>query len=97
MASDAASIKRAIIKTSKNEAQAPYNILLVGGTGVGKSSVLELIANVFAGNAIDNYNFDILDHTNEQDGPNNRSQTSSARLYEVTSKNGIVVSVGIHG
>ena len=84
------------METSKNEAQAPYTLLLVGETGVGKSSVLEFIANVLAGNDIDNYNFDILDHTNEQGGPNNQSQTSSARLYEVTSKNGIVVSVGIY-
>ena len=93
MASDVESLKRAIIKTSKNEAQAPYTILLVGETGVGKSSVLEFIANVLAGNDIDNYNFDILDHTNEQGGPNNQSQTNSARLYEFRSKNGVVVSV----
>ena len=93
MASDVESIKRAIVKTSKNEAQAPYTILLVGETGVGKSSVLKFIANVFAGNDIDSYNFDILDHTNEQGGPNNQSQTNSARLYEVTSKNGMVVCV----
>ena len=96
MTSDVESIKRAIIKTSKNEAQAPYTILLVGETGVGKSSVLEFIANVLAGNDIDNYNFNILDHTNELGGPNNQSQTNSARLYRLTSKNGIVVSVGTH-
>ena len=73
---------RAIIKTSNHEAQAPYTILLVGETGVGKSSVLEFIANVLAGNDIDNYNFDILDHTNELGSPNNQSQTNSARVYE---------------
>ena len=71
----------------------PYTILLVGEPGVGKSSVLEFIANVLAGNDIDNYNFDILDHTNEQGGPNNQSQTSSAQLYEVSSVNGTVVCV----
>ena len=95
LASDVESIKRAIIKTSKNEAQAPYTILLVGESGVGKSSVLEFIANVFAGNDIGNYNLDILDHTNGLGGPDNQSQTNSARVYEFTSKNGIVVSVGI--
>ena len=94
LASDVESIKRAIIKTSKNEAQAPYTILLVGETGVGKSSVLEFIANVFAGNDIDNYNFDILDHADELGGPN-ESKTNSAQLYEFTSKNGMVVSVAI--
>ena len=96
MASDVESIERAVIKTSKNETQAPYNILLVGETGVGKSSVVEFIANVLAGNDVDHYNFDILDRTNELGCPNHRSQTNSARLYEFTSKNGIVVSAGIN-
>lgn len=40
-------------------------------TGVGKSSILEFIASVFDGNEIDNINFDIADHTNEQGGSNN--------------------------
>jgi hypothetical protein len=57
---------------------------------------LEFIANVLAGNDIDHYNFDVLDHVNEQGGSNNQSQTNSARLYEFTSKNGVVVSVGIY-
>ena len=68
-------------------------MLLVGETGVGKSSVLEFIANVLAGNDIDNYNFDFLDHTNERGGPDNQSQTKSARLYEFTSKNDIALRV----
>jgi hypothetical protein len=55
---------------------------------------LEFIANVLAGNDIDHCNFDILDRTNEQGGSDNQSQTNSARLYEFTSKNGIVVSAG---
>jgi len=54
---------------------------------------LELIANVLHGNDVDNYDFHILDHTNEQRRSNNQSQTNSARLYEITSKNGMVVSV----
>ena len=84
------------MKTSRNKANTPYTILLIGETGVGKSSVLEFIANVFAGNDIDHYNFDILDYTNEQGGSNNQSQTNSARFYELTSKNGIAVSIAIH-
>jgi len=77
--------------------KAPYTILLVGETGVGKSSVLEFIANVLAGNDIDHYNFNILDHTNERGGSNNQSQTNSARLYEFTSMNGVVVSSAVYG
>jgi len=96
LASDVESLKRAIVKTSKNKARAPYTILLVGETGVGKSSVLEFIANVFAGNDIDHYDFDVLDNTNERGGSNSQSQTNSARLYEFTSKNGIVVSITIY-
>jgi len=96
LSSDVESLRRAVVKISKNEAKAPYTILLVGETGVGKSSVLEFIANVFAGNDIDHYNLDVLDDTNERGGSNNQSQTNSARIYEFTSKNGIVVSISIY-
>ena len=85
-------LKQGIIKTPKNAANAPYTILLVGETGVGKSSVMELIANVLTGSDIDHYNFEILDRTNERGGSNNQSQTSSSRFYELTSRNGIAVS-----
>ena len=53
---------------------------------------MELLANVLAGNDVDNYNFNILDHSNEQGGSNNQSQTNLARIYELTSSNGITVS-----
>ena len=87
--SDVEFLKKGIVE---NKSNAPYTILLVGDTGVGKSSFLKLIANVFAGNDINHYNFDLLDYSNEQGGANNHSQTNSARLYEFTSKNGVVVS-----
>ena len=93
--SDLESLKEGIIKTSENKANAPYTILLVGETGVGKSSVLEFIANVLTGKDMDHYDFDILDHTNEQGGPENQSQTNSAHLYEFTSKNGIGVRASV--
>ena len=93
--SDVESLKKGIIKTLNNATQAPYTILLVGETGVGKSSFLQYIANVLAGNDVDHYDFGILDHTNEQSGPGNQSQTNSPRLCEFTSKNGMVVSVSV--
>jgi predicted GTPase len=93
--SDVDSLKKGIIKTSKNKVNTPYTILLVGETGVGKSSVLEFIANTLIGKDADHYDFQILDHTNEQSGSDNQSQTNSARLYELRSKNGIVVSVNV--
>ena len=86
--SDVESLKKGIIKSSTNKAKASYTLLLVGESGAGKSSVLELIANVLVANGSDHYDFGILDH-------NNQSQPDSARLYEFTSKNGVVVSVGI--
>ena len=90
---DVDSLKKGTIKTSKGKAKAPYTVLLVGEAGVGKSSVLELIANVLHGNDVDHYDCHTLDRTIEQRGSNNQSQTKSPRLYELTSKNGIVVSV----
>src|SRR5258706_814096 len=92
--SDVGSVKEGIIKTSKTRANRPYTILLVGETGVGKSSLLEYIANVLAGNEIGHYNFDILDRTNEQGGSNGQSQTNTSRLYEFTSNNGTTASAG---
>jgi ABC-type nitrate/sulfonate/bicarbonate transport system ATPase subunit len=92
--SDVESLKRGIIRTSKNNVQADYTILLVGETGVGKSTFLEFLANVLTGNDIDRYDFGILDRSNEQHGPSSQSQTNSPRLYELMSHNGIVVSPG---
>jgi septin family protein len=93
--SDVESLKRGIIKTSKNKVQADYTLLLVGETGVGKSTFLEFLANVLIGNNIDHYNFEILDLNNEQGGSSSQSRTQSARLYQLTSNNGIVVSAGV--
>ena len=85
------SLKKGVIK-----AKGAYTILLTGETGVGKSSVMEFIANVLLGNDIDHCNFDILDSTNEQGGSGNQCQTNSVRLYEFTSERGIVVSASIY-
>ena len=93
--SDVQSLKKGIVKTSKNSAAPSHTILLVGETGVGKSSALELIANVLVGNDIDHYDFNILNHANEQGHSDSQSQTISVRNYEFTSKNGTVVSAGV--
>ena len=61
-------------------------VLLIGETRVGKTSILKLIASVLVANESDDYDFGIIDHA--------QSETSSARLYEFASKNGVVVCVG---
>ena len=91
--SDVKSLKKGIIKTSRNKTQ--YTILLVGETGTGKSLLLEFIGNVLLGKAHDGYKFDIVDQDNEEGGSSGQSQTNSARVYELTSANGILVSTGI--
>ena len=92
--SDVKSLKMGIIKQAENEAKAPYTILLVGEAGVGKSSFLELIANVLSARTLGNYDLDILRRSNELDAPTNQSKTQFSCLYEFTSKNGVIVSVG---
>jgi len=76
--SNVESLKKGIIKTSKNKANASYTTFLGGETGVGKSSVFKLIANVLAGNDIDHHDLDILDRANEQGGSNNQRPTRRA-------------------
>ena len=93
--SDTRSLGKGTINTSKNKANAPYNILLVGETGVGKSSIVELIAKVLMGSDIENPDPNILDLANEQGGSHKQSQTNLARLYEFKSKNDMVVSTSI--
>ena len=95
--SDVESLEKKIIETSKNKTKAPCTILLVGETGVGKSSVVELVANVLLDNDMDHYSSNILDHTNEQGSVGNQSRTNSVRLYDVTSNGGRVVSADIFG
>jgi len=81
-------LEHGIVRTAKNKANAPYTIVLVGETGVGKTSLLKFIANVLLGNDFDHYHLDILDRL-----PNKRvlGQTGSSHLYEITSVNGILV------
>jgi len=76
----------------KNKIRVLYTILLVGETGVGKSSLLQFIANVLISGGIDD-DSDVLDCTNKQ---TNQNQTNLAHLYEITSSNRMVVSTSIY-
>jgi len=90
--SDVESLKQGIIKTSRNKVHPVYTILLVGETGVGKSAFVELLANVLIGNDVDHYSIKTFDRDNEQNDSEMQRQTNSARLYEIKSNNGMVVS-----
>jgi len=92
VSSDVESLRKGIIKTSKNDAQAQYTILLVGETGTGKSTFLEFVDNVLTGKGFNRYEFQTLDKNNEQGGSGGQSQTNSPRIYELSSNNGIFVS-----
>ena len=74
----------------KNRTKAPYTILAVRRTGAGQPSLLELIASLLDGNDTGHYDLDIPD---EQGRSHNRRQTNSARLYELTTNNDIVVDL----
>ena len=90
--SDVESLRKGIINTLKNKAKTPYTILLVGETGTGKSTFIEFLDNVLAGKDIDHYEFKTLDYKNEQGGSGGQSQTNTARIYELSSVNGMLVS-----
>ncbi|KAK0429728.1 hypothetical protein EV421DRAFT_1946432 [Armillaria borealis] len=79
------------VKTDRNK-QKEFTILLVGETGVGKTAVLSLIANVLAGKRPDNYK-EFYDPDNEVGGTQKHSQTKSARVYTLKSVNGVTVRI----
>lgn len=91
--SDIDLLKHGIITAPKNDANAPYTILLVGETSAEKSSLLKFIANVLLGNDIGHYDLDILDRL-----PNNGGavgQTALPHHYEIMSVSGTLVSARI--
>ncbi len=79
-----------IIRTTKNRTE--FTVLLVGETGVGKTSFLSLLANILEGRRPEEF---IQAHlqTNEAGGSHAGSQTQKATVYEFQSRNGIIVRI----
>ncbi|KAF8889502.1 hypothetical protein CPB85DRAFT_1484946 [Mucidula mucida] len=84
------SLSAGIIRTTKNRTE--FTILLVGETGVGKTSFLSLLANILEGHRPEEF---IQAHlqTNEAGGSHTGSQTQKATVYEFQSRNGIIVRI----
>ena len=82
--SEPETLKQGLLKSANRKTE--YTIILVGETGVGKTSVLSLIANVLAGRRPDEY-IDVYDKGNEEGGPQSKSQTNTAKVYEFKSRN----------
>ena len=93
--SDLESRKDMIINMTKNKANAPHTILLVGGTGVGKSSLVELIANTLLSRDGNYYNLASLDRANERETFGSGTRTVSPHLYEIATELGVLVSANV--
>jgi len=61
-------------------------------TGVGKTTVLSLFANILAGRNPDKY-IDVHKTDNEAGGSQKNSQTQTAQVYEFRSQNDIIVRI----
>lgn len=87
MSSDVLALKQGIVKTSKNKANTPCTVLLVGESGVGKSSLVKFITSTLHGKDVDHYNLDIFD-----EGAVSYQDQTPPHLYDITSNNGVLVS-----
>ncbi|KAF8634980.1 hypothetical protein AX17_004054 [Amanita inopinata Kibby_2008] len=81
----AETLSKGVIVTQKNKFK-EFTILLVGETGTGKTSLLNLFGNIVAGRAPQDYEF-FNDDSNEAGGGEKQSQTNSAKLYKFESNN----------
>ncbi|KZT33515.1 hypothetical protein SISSUDRAFT_992946 [Sistotremastrum suecicum HHB10207 ss-3] len=66
--------------------------MLVGETGVGKTSLLSLISNILQGHSPSEYET-VYDPANESGLSGKHSQTMSAKVYKFVSKNGITIHI----
>ncbi|KAF8307717.1 hypothetical protein DL93DRAFT_2171529 [Clavulina sp. PMI_390] len=76
------------LATDPKKNRTSFTILIVGETGVGKTSVLNMFYNVLSGNGPYNLK-SINDEENEGSKSQLQSQTESAKSYTFTSKNGV--------
>lgn len=84
------SLTEGILRLGENQTE--LRIMLVGETGVGKTSVLSLISNILQGHSPEEYET-VHDSANESGLSGKHSQTLSAKVYKFVSKNGVTVSI----
>ncbi|KAJ3714039.1 hypothetical protein C8R42DRAFT_726546 [Lentinula raphanica] len=68
------------------------NLILIGETGVGKTAMLNLLANVCAGIPLEEFE-EKNDLENEQGGSTSTSQTNRPHLYNITCANGHKINI----
>ena len=85
------SVTRGVVFSANHKRE--ITILLVGETGVGKTSVLNWIANTLLGVSPGQYDLQIHDAANEAGGSGRHSQTNRAQKYTLTSRNGFAVHI----
>ncbi|KAJ3905225.1 hypothetical protein F5879DRAFT_921627 [Lentinula edodes] len=84
--------KPARVMTIQSWAKRVMNIVLIGETGVGKTAMLNLLANVCAGVPMEEFE-EKNELNNEEGGSTAGSQTNKPRFYSITSANGHKVNI----
>jgi tRNA U34 5-carboxymethylaminomethyl modifying GTPase MnmE/TrmE len=90
--STAESLSKGVVNTSPDKKRTEFTILLVGETGVGKTSVLSLLYNILKGFDSDHYET-ANDKKLEAGGSQAQSQTMSAKIYEFKSVNNLKIRI----
>ena len=88
---EVASVARGIVCSTNYKHE--LTILLVGETGVGKTSVLTWFFNTLQGLSPDKYNLEVRNARNEAGGSAKHSQTNEAQIYTLRSVNGFTVTI----
>lgn len=88
--STVAALRGGIVTTSSTRSE--FTIILIGESGVGKTSFLTLFYNILCGHQPEQYT-SYCEQSNEVGGSQAHSQTQTATTYEFVSKNGFKIRI----